>query len=304
MDRGNQAMSEIFTKARDFILTNARLLERRLFLVHFEGKSSDCIGQIVRAYQNPDGGLGHALEPDVRCPESQPIFVGIGLAALEEAKCRDVQLAESLCDYLESVSDKDGLVPFFQETACQSPIAGHWMEPVLTPGFNPTGIPGFNPTAEICGLLHYQGIQHNWLSLATDTCCNMILNDPLPEAHYLYCASRLSEYLPDRTMAMNISDKIALLLPEATFFVSDTPVNTYGLTPLHFAPKPDSLLRALFTQDQIDGHLEDLASKQQADGGWPIFWEAPGPASILEWRGRWTLDAVCRLTAYGVISNE
>jgi len=297
-------MNEIFVKARNFILSNARLLERRLFQVHFEGESSDCVGQIVRAYHNSDGGLGHALEPDVRCPESQPIFVDTGLTALEEAECRDIKLAESLCNYLQSVSDKDGLVPFFQETALQSPIAGHWDNPNLTPGFNPIGTPGFNPTAEICGLLHYQGVQHDWLSLATETCCNMILDDPPPEAHYLYCASRLVEYLPDRVMAMKILDTIASVLPEARFFMPNAPVKTYGLTPLHFAPKPDSIFRALFIQDQIDGHLEDIVGNQQADGGWPIFWEAPGPASELEWRGRWTLDAICRLAAYGVICSE
>jgi len=283
-------------KARNFILIHARLLERRLFRVYFDGESSDSVGQIVRAYQNSDGGLGHALEPDIRCPESQPIFVGIGLAALEEAGCRDIQLAESLCDYLQSVSDKNGLVPFFQETAYQSPIAGHWINSTLTPGLN--------PTAEICGLLHYQGIQHDWLLLATETCCNMILHDPPLEAHDLYCVSRLVEYLPDRVMAMNLLDTIALVLPKARFFIPDAPVNAYGLTPLHFAPKPVSICRTLFTHDQIDGHLEDLVSKQQADGGWPIFWEAPGPTSELEWRGRWTLDAICRLAAYAVICNE
>ncbi len=94
-------MNDILAKARDFILTNARLLERRLFQVHFEGESSDCIGQIVQAYQNSDGGLGHALEPDMRCPESLPIFVEIGLSALEEAGRRDIQLAESLSNFLQ-----------------------------------------------------------------------------------------------------------------------------------------------------------------------------------------------------------
>ena len=289
-------MNEILVKARDFILIHARLLERRLFRVHFDGESSDSVRQIIRAYQNSDGGLGHALEPDIRCPESQPIFVGMGLAALEEAGCRDIQLAKSLCNYLHSVSDNNGLVPFFQETAYQSPIAGHWVNPTITPGLN--------PTADICGLLHYQGVQHDWLSLATETCCNMIMNDPPLEAHTLFCASRLVEYSPDRVMAMNLLDTIALALPKARFFIPDTPVNTYGLTPLHFAPKPDSICRTLFTDDQIDGHIEDLEGHQQADGGWPISWEAPGPASELEWRGRWTLDAICRLVAYGVICNE
>ena len=289
-------MNEILVKARNFILMHARLLERRLFRVHFEGESSDCVGQIVRSYQNSDGGLGHALEPDIRCPESQPIFVGIGLAALEEAGCRDIRLAESLCYYLRSVSDKNGLVSFFQETAYQAPIAGHWQNPTITPGIN--------PTAEICGLLHYQGVQHDWLSLATETCCNMIMSNPPLEAHDLFCASRLAEYLPDRVMAMKLLDIIASALPEARFFIPDAPVNTYGLTPLHFAPKPDSICQVLFSDDQIDGHLKELMDQQQTDGGWPISWEAPGPASELEWRGRWTLDAICRLVAYGFISNE
>ena len=292
-------MNEILLKARDFILLHARLLERRLFQVHFDGESPDSIGQIVRAYQNSDGGLGHALEPDVRCSESQPLLVSIGLAALEEASCRDIQLAESLCNYLQSVSDKNGLVPFFQETVYQSPIAGHYMNPTIS-----IITPDLNPTADICGLLHYQGIQHDWLSLATETCCNMIMNSPPPEAHALRCAGRLVEYLPDREIAMNLLDTIALVLPKARFFIPEAPVNAYGLTPLHFTPKPDSICRALFTQDQIDGHLEDLLNKQQEDGGWPISWEAPGPASKLEWRGRLTLDAICRLVAYGVIHNE
>jgi len=290
-------MDETLIKARDFILNNARLLERRLFQVHFEGGPPESVGQIIRAYQNSDGGLGHALEPDVRCPESQPLFVGFGLSALEQARCRDIQLAESLCGYLQSVSDENGLVQILHETAYQSPIASHWVG-------SGTFVSGLNPTAEICGLLHYQGVKNDWLSLATDTCCDMIIDDPELEAHTLYCASRLAEYLPDRKVAMNILDTIASALPKASFFIPEAPVTTYGLTPLNFAPKPDSFCRELFTDDQIDGHLDDLKKQQQADGGWGIFFEAPGPAAVAEWRGRWTLDAIRILAAYGVIGDE
>ena len=286
-------MNRIFDEAWRFILNHARLLERRLFQVHFAGESPEIIGQIIRAYQNPDGGLGHALEPDVRCTESQPLFVTIGLTALEEAAYRDIQLADSLCNYLQSVSDKNGMVPIIQESAYQSPIADHWINQSFTSGLN--------PTAEICGLLHYQGVQNDWLTLATETCCKMIINDPPLEAHILFSASRLAEFLPDRNMAANLIDAVAILLPKATFFIADAPVNTYGLTPLHFAPRPDSIYRALFGNDQIDNHLEDLLNQQQEDGGWPIFWKAPGSASISEWRGRWTLDAINKLVAYGAV---
>lgn len=46
-----------------------------------------------------------------------------------------------------------------------------------------------------------------------------------------------------------------------------------------------------------------LKARQLPDGGWPISWEAPGVTSEMEGRGRWTLDAICRLTAYGVIGG-
>ncbi|ACL70137.1 hypothetical protein Hore_13860 [Halothermothrix orenii H 168] len=286
-------MKEILTNAHKFILTNARLLERRLFEVHFEGLSPNYVGRVVCAYQNSDGGLGHGLEPDVRCPESQPLFVSQGLEALEEAGYRDIEFATSLCDYIESVSDSKGLVPFFMESAYQSPIASHWNEMTVTPGLN--------PTMNICGLLHYQGVQHEWLTLATETCCNMFFKNPPLEAHTLHCASRLAEYIPDKKIAMNLLDVIEKSLSQANFFIPGTPVETYGLTPLHFAHKPDSICRQLFTQSQIDSHLEDLVKKQLPDGGWPIWWEPPGLASELEWRGRWTLDALFRLSSYGVL---
>ena len=67
-------MDKPFVRARDFMYTHARLLERLLFAVRFEGAPPAAVGKLVAAYQNPDGGLGHALEPDVRCPESQPLL--------------------------------------------------------------------------------------------------------------------------------------------------------------------------------------------------------------------------------------
>lgn len=286
-------MNEMLVKARTFMFTHARLLERRLFEVHFEGTSPVFVGHVVRAYQNDDGGLGHALEPDIRCAESQPLLTSFGLGALEEAGYRDVEFAISTCNYLRSVSDENGFVSFFTDSAYQSPMASHWI--------NSTISPGINPTAEICGLLHYQGVENEWLTLATETCLKVLFDKPPLEAHSLLCAVKLAEYIPDKVTAENLLDVIATVLPRARFFKLDVSSEAYGLTPLHFASKPDSICRPLFTQSQIDNHLEALTKQQLPDGGWPISWEAPGPASELEWRGRITLEAICRLYDYGVI---
>lgn len=272
--------------------SEARLLERLLFAVRWEGAEPAAVGRLISAYQNPDGGLGHALEPDLRTPESQPLFVQVGLEALCDAGWRDRDLALRICSFLEGVSDETGLVPPLLPSALQSPRADHWTS---------LWDPGINPTAAICGLLHFQGIEHPWLTRATRTCCELLLDDPPREAHDLLCAARLAEHLPDRETAAAVTEQIAAALPEADFFLPSAPVTSYGLTPLHFAPTPESPFRRLFTQEQIDSHLADLMAKQEEDGGWPISWDPPGEAARSEWRGRVTLEAVSSLLAYGWI---
>ncbi|MCL6604726.1 MAG: hypothetical protein K6T94_17840 [Paenibacillus sp.] len=129
----------------------------------------------------------------------------------------------------------------------------------------------------------------------------MITEDPPIEAHALLCVARLAEYVPDKVVSGNLLDIVAISLPRARFFKLDTSSEAYGITPLHFARNPESFCRSIFTQEQIDNHLEVLRRQQLPDGGWPISWEAPGPASELEWRGRITLEAISRLSDFGVI---
>ena len=284
-------MNDTLARARDFMLTHARLLERRLFEVEFADGDPGSVAYAVRAYRSEDGGLGHGLEPDLRCAESQPLFVEVGLTALCDAGCRDQELALSVCPFLESASNEAGLVSPILEAALASPHAPHWGPSAL--------VPDLNPTAGLCGLLHYQGVAHPWLSRATEACCDLLIGHPPLEAHTLLGATRLADHLPDRALAGRLYDAIASALPRARFFIAEAPVEGYGLTPLHFAPRPESRWRVLFSDPQIEGHLQDLIGRQQPDGGWPITWEAPGPAAVLEWRGRWTLEAVCTLAAYG-----
>jgi hypothetical protein len=82
-------MNDPFDRAREFIYTHARLLERLLFAVKFQKANPAAVGKLIAAYQNPDGGLGNALEPDLRCPESQPLFVDVGLTTLRNAGVQD-----------------------------------------------------------------------------------------------------------------------------------------------------------------------------------------------------------------------
>ncbi len=55
-----------YLKARDFILTNARMIERRLFHYHFEQGDTTGVFHAVYAYRNTDGGFGHGMENPIR----------------------------------------------------------------------------------------------------------------------------------------------------------------------------------------------------------------------------------------------
>jgi hypothetical protein len=70
-------MDDVLTRATEVIVTHARLLERLSFRSRFEGAPAAAVEQAVRAYSNPDGGLGHALEPD------SPLRAGFSDATLE-----------------------------------------------------------------------------------------------------------------------------------------------------------------------------------------------------------------------------
>jgi len=56
--------------AENFIWSAARLVERHRYSMLFADGPAEPVVETLRGYRNPDGGFGHALEPDLRCPGS------------------------------------------------------------------------------------------------------------------------------------------------------------------------------------------------------------------------------------------
>jgi hypothetical protein len=69
--------------------------------------------------------------------------------------------------------------------------------------------------------------------------------------------------------------------------------------PHDYAPRPDSLARAWFTDAELETSLDALAAQQREDGGWHPKWAVWTPATGPEWGGRVTLEALEVLEAYG-----
>ena len=115
----------ILERAEAFMWKNARLLERRLFEFHFMDGSPSAVVDALRPYQNADGGFGNALEPDIRCPDSQPVPVQHALKILSTVGF-DGAMVEDACDYLLTITTSEGGVPWLLPSALEYPRAPWW----------------------------------------------------------------------------------------------------------------------------------------------------------------------------------
>ncbi len=280
-------------RAGDFIWRNARLIERAQFAHLFVAAAPGRVVAALSAYRNPDGGFGNALEADVRAPGSTPLACEAALIILWQSGICERSIASAVCEYLTSVAEPGGRVPIVTKEILDYPRASHWDSPSFG-GDSP------NPTAGLVGMLAYQGIEHRWLSKAADWCWKR-LQSPLHDVHESASALRFLECVPDRPGARELAIKLARAAEKTNWFQLHPDPSAYGLTPLHLCPRPDSIAAGAFAEELLNEHFDHLAALQEADGGWPITWEAPGPGAELEWRGRVTVDALITLRAYGRI---
>jgi hypothetical protein len=279
---------DIFTAGRDFVRREARLVESRLFATVFEDADPHGVVDALRGYQNADGGFGHGLEPDKRCPDSLSLDVEVAFDTLLAAGARDDVMIRRAVDWLGLTANSDGAVPLCAPVVEDYPRAEHITEWTYEPGLN--------PTAGLVGRLHRLGFEHPWRDKAGAWCAAELAKAFPEDAHGMHEAMEFLEHTKDVDL-----DRVRDWLPKLQWFRADAADPSYGVTPLHLAPAPDSFWRPLFTDAQIEAHLDRLVADQQPDGGWAITWEPPGPASTLEYRGIVTVRALRTLKAYNRI---
>jgi hypothetical protein len=281
----------IVDRAEEFIWSNARLLERRLFAFLFKGAAAEPVRAALRAYQNDDGGFGNALEPDKRCPDSQPIDQELALRVLDDVGI-DEPVVQRMCDFLLTISTAEGGVPFVLPTVRSAPRAPWWNTDDDPPA-------SLNPTAAIAGLLHKHSFRHPWLDRATEYCWRAIDESQLDEPHLLLSIITFLENAPDAERARREFERLATNLFEQGLVEVDPDATGYVKMPLDYAPAPATWCRRLFSDDVIAAHLDALVARQRPDGGWPITWPPISPADELEYRGIVTIGALKTLRAYG-----
>ncbi|MFB7933475.1 hypothetical protein ACFC4C_30645 [Streptomyces sp. NPDC056039] len=291
------------TRAERFVWLTARVLEQRLFAHRFRGAAADPVETALDAYRNDDGGYGHALDPDLRGPVSQPLHTAHALRVLDAVGRCAGQRVERMCRYLTSVSTADGALPLVHPSGRGYPTA-----PFVPVVADPPG--DLLATGPVVGLLHRNEVWHAWLFRATDFCWQAVESLEKSHPHEIEAAVTFLDSVPDRPRAEAAADCLGRLVraqglvaldpdrPEAYPVSSGCAAGEHHF-PYDFARTPRSLARAWFTDDEMSRSLDHLAARQQEDGGWPVRWRHWAPAPALEARSVVTIEALRTLSAYG-----
>ncbi|MFI6474711.1 MULTISPECIES: hypothetical protein [unclassified Streptomyces] len=290
-------------RAEHFIWLTARVLEQRRFAYHFLGKDADAVEAALSAYQGDDGGYGHALEPDLRGPVSQPLHTAHALRVLDSVGRLGGQRVERMCRYLTDISTKDGALPALHPSQRGYPAA-----PFVPIVDDPPS--ALLTTGPVVGLLHRNQVWHAWLFRATDFCWAMVDSLETSHPYEVEAAVAFLDGAPDRSRAEAAADRLGRLVREQGLAVLDPArIADYPVAkgyapgerhfPHHYAAVPESLARRWFTDQEMQRSLDHLEAEQQEDGGWPIHWRAWAPGTALECRPMVTIEALRTLRAHG-----
>lgn len=275
------------TAAERFLFTSARLLDLRRAAVLLHDAPVAPVLTALAAYRNPDGGYGHALEPDARGPLSETTAALHALEVLEEVGALHDPLAD-VADWFAGVACADGGVPFVLPSATAYPLA-----PWMAPGG------ASHVTFGVAGLLAAAGARNAWLDRAPDWCWRELGKPDDLGGYTVKFALDFLDRTPDADRATEVIETLRpLLRPDGSLPVAGGNADEH-LTALTLSPQPRSRSRALFTDDQIAVCLDELEAGQDTDGGWHFDWAAWAPAQATEWRGLITLRALLTLHANG-----
>lgn len=292
-------------KAAEFMTSEVRPLERARYRFHFENAPAEDVYAALAAYQNGDGGFGHALEPDLRLPDSSALCTTIAFQIFREiCPPDDHEQVVRGCAYLRDTFDAEHTVWWITpRNVDDAPHAPWWN---YHDGRADPANHALNPRAEIAGYLHdyAKHFPDTVRARVTSAVIDHLLALDSTEMHDLLCVLRFYD-TPSLPAAPRerMTGKLTELVRDT---VEQDPAkwSGYNLQPLDVASTPESPFAALFG-DAIEANLDARIAQQQADGSWPVpfawgdQYPETWPQAKREWAGIMTLKNLRILDAYG-----
>lgn len=291
-----------YLKARDFILTNARMIERRLFHFHFGDGDKEGVFHAVYAYRNLDGGFGHGMEPDTASPESQPLFSIMALETLDEVGYLTKEIIlKDFMPYFESITTEKGGIPWMFRPKSDYPCEGHFK--------TVKEWAALSTTAPLLGILEKHEIDIPWMKKAEEFVWSEFERIKDKHVFCYLCVPRwltFLRYTKSQEKAIKTINNLKKWISNNGIICEDKFDDGWGLYgkphSLNYAVSSESILYSLFTKEAIESDIKELINRQKENGQWDT-WYGISEGTKLEWAGIQTLWVLKVLKNYEGIEN-
>jgi len=265
-------------KAKRFIRENARPVDLAWYEYAFENGSPDAVIEALKAFQNPDGGFGHALEADCWNPLSTPIATNDAVIRLNfvNALNSDLPMVKDMVRYLKSGDGFDAERKRWQFTAAGNKDWPHavWWE--LKEGADP--VTGFNPTVSLAAFLACFGEDDGYYADIVKEGFAYLAEQKTLGSDDIKCFLTARDLLlkSGKTDIIDLGEAkvtlqkvmLASICPDVSKYgveYAATPSDFFiGRYLAYYAPDFDALIR---------NERDNLKNIQLPDGGFDIFWQ-------------------------------
>jgi len=299
--------ADSLARIRTSISTYARPLDQALLAWSDDASKIDAVTAALATYQNPDGGYGHGIEPDMWTPDSGPLSTTIGLQyALQLGLPSEHPAVQHAMAYLAGKVDIHGLR--WGATAPTVNDAAHapWWQRGAD-GLSVIDAMWDNPTVEILGYFqHYQTSMNPFLldAIAEQAATRLAAQPDQMEEHGLACYVRWYRLAPREWQERLLPD---LRRTIAGTINTDPSVwrTTYVPTPLLVVESPADAWYDLLA-DAVDAQCTQLIETLSNDGCIQPTWQwgqYPEQWQVARayWTGKLTVEALLSLRRFGMV---
>jgi len=270
----SKVSGEQLERAKDFIYSHGRLLERKLFEYFFaEGTRTACV-HALRAYQNDDGGFGNGLEADLLCPHSTAIGAETALFVLEMLETPCAEMVERIARWAVANQSENGIIPHPPQGLFGYPHQPWWRNP------------DDDRVLVIAALLKKHGLEHGQFF---ERARRYYLTTTLPAADYFYGYPHLA-YLKYCGEGDAVRARLATMV-ESLPILLGSHADHYPLLGRYWFYAADLVDRGVLVE-QAERFVDGL----QEDGGLAIAYP-----DLPWWRPIYTLDGLILLKRYGLL---
>lgn len=267
-----------FDRTQGWIHRNARPLDFARWRFHFENRRKDDVVKALAAYQNPDGGFGHALEPDSWNPDSSPLQTSHAVVLLDEIGFEDAEhpVVQRMVRYLHSGCDReaDGRWRLTVASNDGAPGAPWWR----TASDSPERA-AFNPSATLVAfLLRFDDCTTDEYQRTVDfarVLLERFVDGPPVDFHPLDCIVRLIDAVDEAERRDDVPWDAARAKAHARAneLIERDPANWGGYTcrPSWFVRASDSPFLP-GNESILEVELDHMLATRNKDGVWDIPW--------------------------------